>query len=43
MKKILALVMVVSVLGAFVTGCKKAEDDPAAAKPADAAKAPDAK
>ena len=34
MKKILALVMVVSVLGAFVTGCSKPADDASAAKPA---------
>jgi hypothetical protein len=40
MKKILALVMVVSVLGAFVAGCgAKAEDG--AAKPAEGAKAPE--
>ena len=36
MKKILALVMVVSVLGAFVAGCGAKADE--AAKPADAAK-----
>ncbi len=41
MKKILALVMVVSVLGAFVAGCgAKAEEG---AKPAEAAKPADAK
>ncbi len=40
-KKIFALVMVVSVLGAFVAGCKGKEGDDAAAK--DGASAPAAK
>ncbi len=43
MKKILALVMVVSVLGAFVAGCSKPADDAGATKPAADAPAADKK
>lgn len=42
-KKIFALVMVVSVLGAFLAGCKKDDDSSSSSAPAASAPASDTK